>query len=45
MAQHLTTNLKAHPKNNSELYSAVDDPWTRGAIDGELKIEPTPIRP
>jgi len=29
VARHLTTNVKARPKNSSKFYSALVDPWTR----------------
>ena len=37
MAQHLTTNVKARPKNSCKFYSG--RPLDKGATDDELKIE------
>ena len=45
MAYPLTIKMLTHVKSKQLLYSIQDDPWKKGAIDGEPKIEPSPVRP
>ena len=45
MAYQLTIKMLTRVKSKQLYDSVLDDPWTKGATDGEPKIRPSLVRP
>ena len=45
MAYQLTIKMLTCVKSKQLYHSVLDDPWTKGATNGEPIIGPSPIRP
>ena len=44
MAYQLTIKISTYVKSKQSYHNVQDDPWTKGATDGEPKIRLSPVR-